>query len=168
MSEEYMSELIDAYHHYYHYYNRSPLLVVDTRNLDFVDRSEDFEELVRQVSRPVKGTQYYVPLGSPDRRGGRGPRRKTTGHLADESPVTRGPDPRNGDRHLEARYRMKRSRVRGSRSPSVAVARKGFFDFGRTSQRRVRRPDGEHRDQQPTTHSVPWVADAPPAATAWS
>ena len=64
MSEEYMSELIDAYHHYYHYYNRSPLLVVDTRNLDFVDRSEDFEELVRQVSRPVKGTQYYVPLGS--------------------------------------------------------------------------------------------------------
>jgi len=64
MSEEYMSELIDAYHHYYHYYNRSPLLVVDTRNLDFVDRSEDFEELVRQVSRPVKGTHYYVPLGS--------------------------------------------------------------------------------------------------------
>jgi deoxyadenosine/deoxycytidine kinase len=64
MSEEYMSELIDAYHHYYHYYNRSPLLVVDTRNLDFVDRLEDFEELVRQVSRPVKGTQYYVPLGS--------------------------------------------------------------------------------------------------------
>ena len=64
MSEEYMSELIDAYHHYYHYYNRSPLLVIDTRNLDFVDRSEDFEELVRQISRPVKGTQYYVPLGS--------------------------------------------------------------------------------------------------------
>lgn len=64
MSEEYMSELIDAYHHYYHYYNRSPLLVVDTRHLNFVDRSEDFEELVRQISKPVKGTQYYVPLGS--------------------------------------------------------------------------------------------------------
>jgi hypothetical protein len=39
-------------------------LVVDTRNLDFVDRSEDFEELVRQISRPIRGTQYYVPLGS--------------------------------------------------------------------------------------------------------
>ena len=64
MSEEYMSELIDAYHHYYHYYNRSPLLVIDTRHLNFVDRSEDFEELVRQISKPVKGTQYYVPLGS--------------------------------------------------------------------------------------------------------
>jgi len=64
MSEEYLTELIDAYHHYYHYYNRSPLLVVDTRNLNFVDRSEDFEELVRQLQKPLKGTQYYVPLGS--------------------------------------------------------------------------------------------------------
>ena len=63
MSEEYMSELIDAYHHYYHYYKRSPLLVVDTRYMNFVDNEEDFEELVRQLSKPVKGTQYYVPLG---------------------------------------------------------------------------------------------------------
>ena len=62
ISEEYMSELIDAYHHYYHYYNRSPLLVVDTRNLDFVDRSEDFEELVRQLSRPIKGDRKSTRL----------------------------------------------------------------------------------------------------------
>ncbi len=64
MSEDYMSELIDAYNHYYHYYNRSPLLVVDTRSLNFVERDEDFEDLVRQIRQPVKGTQYYVPLGS--------------------------------------------------------------------------------------------------------
>jgi deoxyadenosine/deoxycytidine kinase len=65
MSEEYMSELIDAYNHYYHYYNRTPLLVVDTRHLNFVDREEDFDELVRQLSRPIKGTKYYVPRGTP-------------------------------------------------------------------------------------------------------
>ena len=59
-----MSELIDAYHHYYHYYNRSPLLVVDTRNLNIVERPEDFEELVKQLSKPIKGKEYYVPLGS--------------------------------------------------------------------------------------------------------
>jgi deoxyadenosine/deoxycytidine kinase len=64
ISEEYMSELIDAYHHYYHYYNRSPLLVVDTRNLNIVERPEDFEELVKQLSKPIKGKEYYVPLGS--------------------------------------------------------------------------------------------------------
>ncbi len=63
ISEEYLTELIDAYHHYYHYYNRSPLLVVDTRNLNFVERPADFEELVRRISRPVKGSHYFVPAG---------------------------------------------------------------------------------------------------------
>ncbi len=63
MSEEYMSELIDAYNHYYHYYNRSPLLVVNTDQLNFPDRPADFEELVRRLQRPIRGTEYWVPLG---------------------------------------------------------------------------------------------------------
>src|SRR6202040_1860401 len=40
ISQEYLSELIDAYNHYYHYYARSPLLVVDTRHPDFPQRPE--------------------------------------------------------------------------------------------------------------------------------
>jgi deoxyadenosine/deoxycytidine kinase len=64
LADEYLAELIDAYNHYYHYYNRSPLLVVDTRNLDVVGRPADFEQLVELLSKPIKGTQYYVPLGS--------------------------------------------------------------------------------------------------------
>jgi deoxyadenosine/deoxycytidine kinase len=63
ISDEYMTELIDAYNHYYHYYSRSPLLVVDTHNLHFHEREEDFEDLVKQISEPIKGTQYYVPRG---------------------------------------------------------------------------------------------------------
>lgn len=65
ISEEYLSELIDAYNHYYHHYTRSPLLVVDTRRLDFAHRPEDFTELVNQLLRPIKGTEYYVPFGAP-------------------------------------------------------------------------------------------------------
>lgn len=64
MSAEYLTELIDAYNHFYHYWSSSPLLVVDTRHIDFVEREEDFEDLVRKLSRPVKGTEYYVPVGS--------------------------------------------------------------------------------------------------------
>jgi deoxyguanosine kinase len=64
MSSDYIGELLDAYNHYFHYYDRSPLLVVDTRHIDFVHREEDFEDLVRTLARPVKGTEYYVPLGS--------------------------------------------------------------------------------------------------------
>ena len=64
ISPEYISELIDAYNHYYHYYSRSPLLVVDTRHLNFPQRPEDFDELMNRLSKPIKGTEYFQPLGS--------------------------------------------------------------------------------------------------------
>lgn len=64
ISENYLSELIDAYNHYYHYYDRSPLLVVDTRHLNFPQRPEDFDELLHRLARPIKGTEYFQPLGS--------------------------------------------------------------------------------------------------------
>lgn len=63
MSTQYMTELIDAYNHYYHYYNRSPLLVIDTRNLNFAEQPEHFEDLIQRISGPLKGTHYYQPLG---------------------------------------------------------------------------------------------------------
>lgn len=64
LSRDYLAELIDAYHHYYHHYRASPVLVVDTRHLDFRDRPQDLEQLIEQLRRPHKGTQYYTPLGS--------------------------------------------------------------------------------------------------------
>lgn len=63
ISGDYMSELIDAYNHYFHYYNRSPLLVVDTRNLDLVAKGGDFDELVEQLKRPIRGTEYFATAG---------------------------------------------------------------------------------------------------------
>jgi deoxyguanosine kinase len=64
ISQNYLAELIDAYNHYYHYYSRSPLLVVDTRHLNFPQRPEDFDELIHRLSKPIKGTEYFQPLGS--------------------------------------------------------------------------------------------------------
>lgn len=64
ISHEYLAELIDAYNHYYHYYVRSPLLVVDTRHLNFPQRPEDFDELLHRLAKPMKGTEYFQPLGS--------------------------------------------------------------------------------------------------------
>jgi deoxyadenosine/deoxycytidine kinase len=60
ISEDYMAELIDAYNHYFHYYDRSPLLVVDTRNLNLVGKGEDFDELIDQLKRPIRGSEYFV------------------------------------------------------------------------------------------------------------
>jgi deoxyadenosine/deoxycytidine kinase len=64
IAQEYIAELIDAYNHYYHYYSRSPLLVVDTRFLNIPGRQEDFDELLHRLARPIKGTEYFQPLGS--------------------------------------------------------------------------------------------------------
>ena len=63
ISEEYMAELIDAYNHYFHYYNRSSLLVVDTRHLNLVAKGEDFDELLDQLRRPIRGTEYFMVAG---------------------------------------------------------------------------------------------------------
>jgi deoxyadenosine/deoxycytidine kinase len=63
LSEEYLAELIDAYHHYYHYYDRTPLLAVDTRDLNFPDRPDDFEDLIQRLKQPVRGTEHWVPRG---------------------------------------------------------------------------------------------------------
>ena len=63
LSRDYLAEVIDAYNHYYHYYDRTPLLVVDTRERNFPDRPEDLDDLVARLRRPIKGTEYYVPRG---------------------------------------------------------------------------------------------------------
>jgi hypothetical protein len=40
------------------------LLVINTAEIDFVQRQEDLEELLHRLTQPVFGTQYFLPLGS--------------------------------------------------------------------------------------------------------
>jgi len=63
-SASYLKEVVDAYSHYFYRYDDTPLLVVNTNDIDFVHNTEDFEALVDQIRNAQKGTQYYVPLGS--------------------------------------------------------------------------------------------------------
>jgi deoxyguanosine kinase len=64
ISASYLQELSEAYAHYFYRYDETPLLVVNTNEIDFVNTPEHFEQLVEQVRNAQKGTQYYVPLGS--------------------------------------------------------------------------------------------------------
>ncbi len=64
ISDEYLAALVNAYEHFFFHYKRSDLLVIDTSEIDFVDRSEHLQELLQRLSQPVKGTQYFLPLGS--------------------------------------------------------------------------------------------------------
>jgi deoxyadenosine/deoxycytidine kinase len=64
ISDEYLEEVVRAYEHFFFHYHSSDLLVVETSEMDFVHRNEDLQELLRRLSQPVKGTQYFLPLGS--------------------------------------------------------------------------------------------------------
>lgn len=64
MNPDYLKRLKEAYNGFFFRYNDSPLLVVNTDDIDFVNRKEDFENLVAQLARTRQGTQVYVPLGS--------------------------------------------------------------------------------------------------------
>src|SRR5512132_1731207 len=48
MDREYIRELNEAYNHFFFHYVDSPLLVVNTNGIDFVNNSEDFEDLLRR------------------------------------------------------------------------------------------------------------------------
>ena len=67
ISDEYLEEVVKAYEHFFFHYKSSDLLVIETSEIDFVDRNEDLQELLRRLSQPVKGTQYFLPLGSAPR-----------------------------------------------------------------------------------------------------
>ena len=64
ISQHYVEEVARAYEHFFFHYKASHLLVVNTTEIDFVEREEDLEELLRRLTQPVMGTQYYLPLGS--------------------------------------------------------------------------------------------------------
>ena len=64
ISSQYLQELSEAYSHYFYRYDETPLLVVNTNEIDFVNTPEHFDQLVEQIRNAQKGTQYYVPLGS--------------------------------------------------------------------------------------------------------
>ena len=61
LSEEYLSEVNRAYNHYFFHYTTTPLLVVNTADVDFASNPEDTDDLLKQVRAMGKGTQYYVP-----------------------------------------------------------------------------------------------------------
>ncbi len=64
LSEEYLAEVNRAYNYYFFHYGQTPLLVVNTADVDLVKNDDDLEDLLRQIRGMGKGTQYYVPKGA--------------------------------------------------------------------------------------------------------
>jgi deoxyadenosine/deoxycytidine kinase len=60
-SHEYLRELNEAYQHFFFHYSSTPLLVVETSQLDLAGSDEALDDLIRQINTMGRGTQYYVP-----------------------------------------------------------------------------------------------------------
>jgi deoxyguanosine kinase len=66
IAKEYIEEVARAYEHFFFRYEAADLLVINTSEIDFVERSEDLQQLLARLQEPVKGTQYFLPLGGSD------------------------------------------------------------------------------------------------------
>jgi deoxyadenosine/deoxycytidine kinase len=62
ITRNYLEELSEAYNHYFFRYNSTPLLIVNSSDIDFVSSDNDFDELFKQIFREDRGfTEYFNP-----------------------------------------------------------------------------------------------------------
>ena len=64
ITADYLQALVEAYNKYFFYYNDTPLLVVNTSEIDFVNNPSDLENLVKEIKSIRGGVHHYIPLGS--------------------------------------------------------------------------------------------------------
>jgi len=68
ISIDYLERVSAAYRDFFFYYEETPLLVVDTSEIDFVENAGDLDDLMREIDNTQNGVQHYVPrLRSPVR-----------------------------------------------------------------------------------------------------
>lgn len=62
ITRSYISELSEAYNNFFFKYNNTPLLIVNTTEIDFVKKQKDFDELFNQIFREDRGfIEYFNP-----------------------------------------------------------------------------------------------------------
>ena len=60
----YLENLCKAYNDFFFHYTETPLLVVNTSDIDFVNNADDLDNLLNVVRQTKKGTVHYQPLPS--------------------------------------------------------------------------------------------------------
>ncbi|HHL40362.1 MAG TPA: deoxynucleoside kinase [Deltaproteobacteria bacterium] len=61
---DYLERLVDAYNRFFFYYDESPLLTINTTEIDFVGNPSDLSNLVKEIRSMKGGSMHYIPLGS--------------------------------------------------------------------------------------------------------
>jgi len=63
MTRKYIADLNDAYNYFFFRYKASPLLIVNTTEIDFVKHEDHLDELIREITKPDHvAIEYYTPM----------------------------------------------------------------------------------------------------------
>ena len=58
---EYIDALSQVYTEYFFRYQDTPLVIINTNNIDFVHNDADLEEVINYIRQPVTGTKFFNP-----------------------------------------------------------------------------------------------------------
>jgi deoxyadenosine/deoxycytidine kinase len=61
IEKAYLEQLNQAYSEFFLYYDASPLLIVNSKDIDFANSDEDYEILVQQILNTRSGRHFYNP-----------------------------------------------------------------------------------------------------------
>ena len=64
MDWKYIDSLNQVYNEYFFRYDKSPLMIINTNNIDFVNNKDDLEEILTFIRKPIQGVKYYNPVKS--------------------------------------------------------------------------------------------------------
>ena len=59
---KYIDTLNQIYNEYFFQYDQSPLLIINTNEIDFVNDRDDLEEIIQFIRTPTEGTRYFNPM----------------------------------------------------------------------------------------------------------
>ena len=61
ISDDYIDALNQVYNEYFFRYQDTPLVIINTNNIDFVNNNQDLEEMINYIRQPVTGTKFFNP-----------------------------------------------------------------------------------------------------------
>ena len=61
MDSNYIDALNQIYNEFFFRYDKSPLLIINTNDIDFVNDANDLNEILNIIQNPINGTKYYNP-----------------------------------------------------------------------------------------------------------
>jgi deoxyadenosine/deoxycytidine kinase len=64
ISYDYINALNEIYTEYFFRYNHTPLVIINTNNIDFVNNAEDLDQVIEYIRQPVSGTKFFNPSAS--------------------------------------------------------------------------------------------------------